>query len=346
MNQGFPKAKNYEVMVQCCTYNQSQYIEESLKGFAIQQTNFPFVCCIFDDASIDGEQEILKRWIENHCILNAIESYDHPLSIILMAPDKDNPNCIYAIHLQKINTWGKVEKEELLSYWENQCKYIAVCEGDDYWIDPYKLQKQVDFLNENSEYGLCYTKANVYNQNLNSYDRQAIGLDFNSLEELLLENKIPTLTTVYRIDLYLQYKKEINPNTRKWQMGDYPMWLWFAANYKIKFIDEITSIYRVLENSASHPSNIKKKEQFLSSTKDIRLFFYSKYAKNKKLLSSINDIFHRECIINGEKNNNREYCLNHLNCIKNKRRNDLIKIFLYHTKIGFLFVKSITQWRL
>ena len=143
MKQGFPPINNYKVVILCCTYNQSQYIEDSLKGFTMQQFDSPFVCCVFDDASTDEEQEVLKSWIKNHCNSEDVETYEHPLATILWAHDKDNTNCFYAIHLQKINTWGKTEKNDMINHWTKQGKYISLCEGDDYWIDPYKLKKQI-----------------------------------------------------------------------------------------------------------------------------------------------------------------------------------------------------------
>ena len=156
MQYSTPKHE-YKVLVYCATFNQSKYIEDTLNGFAIQKTSFPFVCLVIDDASTDGEQDVLKRWIESHCNPKDIEMYDHPLSMILKAPDKDNLNCIYVIHLLKKNLFRKQEKRDIISFWERQCKYEALCEGDDYWIDPLKLQKQVDFMDKNPNYSLCHS---------------------------------------------------------------------------------------------------------------------------------------------------------------------------------------------
>lgn len=147
---------DYKVLVRCFTYNHSKYIEDALNGFAMQQTNFPFICCVLDDASTDGEQEILKRWINIHCNASDIETHFRPLTTIIIANDKENKNCIYAFHLQKVNIYGKPEKEEMVQYWERQAKYIAICEGDDYWTDPLKLQKQYDILESDPTISLCH----------------------------------------------------------------------------------------------------------------------------------------------------------------------------------------------
>lgn len=272
MKQGLPPANNYKVMVQCCTYNQSQYIEETLHGFVMQQTDFPFVCCVFDDASTDGEQVLLEQWFNKHCNPEDIEKYDHPLAVILMAPDKNNLNCIYAFYLQKINTFGKPEKREMLVHWEKKCEYVAYCEGDDYWIDPSKLQRQVDFLDANPEYGMCYTKARVYNQERKNNER-IYGGPYTDFNHIINVNPIPTLTVVAKTDLILQYNQEIEPQKQRWLMGDYPMWLWFAYNSKIKFIDAATGVYRVLKNSASHSSEYMKFIAFTQSGIDIQAFY-------------------------------------------------------------------------
>lgn len=72
----------YKVLVMYSTFNQSKYIENALNSFTIQKTDFPFVCLVMDDASTDGEQKILRCWIENHCNIEDVERYDHPLAII------------------------------------------------------------------------------------------------------------------------------------------------------------------------------------------------------------------------------------------------------------------------
>lgn len=167
MKLGLPQVSEHKVVVLSTTYNQSKYIEDTLNGFAMQQTEFSFLCCVFDDASTDGEQGVLKSWIENHCNADEIETFDHPLTTILIAPDKDNLNCIYVFHLLKVNSYGKPEKAKLLNYWRQHGKYIALCEGDDYWTDPLKLQKQVDFLESHPDYVMCTHHYNEYIQTNN-----------------------------------------------------------------------------------------------------------------------------------------------------------------------------------
>ena len=340
MIQGFPEGGNYKVMVQCCTYNQSRYIEDTLNGFVMQQTDFPFVCCVFDDASTDGEQVVLKRWVQNHCILEEVEEYDHPLTSILMAPDKDNPNCIYAIHLQKINTFGKPEKLEMFAHWEEKCEYVAICEGDDYWIDPLKLQKQVDFLEANPEYGMCYTKVTVYNESRKCFVRVFGGANME-FEELMDENTVPTLTVMLRSRLYKEYNVDINPEQYGWLLGDYPLWLWISKKYKIRFINEITGVYRLLEESASHSTDILKQERFINSCYDMLHVFAEKYSCRK--WRCIEDRRYRALMSNALYCGNREKVRSCFRNIKDTTCKDYLKLIISSNSILQFMLRKLKK---
>lgn len=257
MEQGLPQLENHKVVVLCITYNQSKYIEDTLNGFVIQQTDFPFLCCVFDDASSDGEQGVLKKWVENHCNPNEIEVYDHPLTIILKAPDKDNPNCIYVIHLQKFNAWGKPEKKGLLDYYRQYAEYIAFCEGDDYWIDSLKLQKQVDFLESNPDYSLCFHNAIRLNERVAVKEKIASFCFFYadrqiSTEEIIADWCIPTASLLYR--------REVLKNIQLpcFFSGDYTLELILASIGKVYYLDRYMSVYRINSGGVSGGISAKK----------------------------------------------------------------------------------------
>lgn len=253
IKQGLPNVKKHKVVVLSITYNHAKYIEETLKGFAMQQTAFPFLCCVFDDASTDGEQDVLKRWVENHCNSEVVEVYDHPLTTILKAPDKNNTNCIYVIHLQKINTWGKAEKDDLLNYWREQGEYIALCEGDDYWTNPLKLQKQVDFLDENPTCQMCCSDATILNDdkelNWTRYKKNCI---------------IPVRDVVMGGGLWIQtasllYRKElIETDYPKCHVGDYPLQIYAALSGGIYWFSEKQVVYRYQMGNSWTAKNNKK----------------------------------------------------------------------------------------
>lgn len=93
--------QDYKVLVRCYTYNQSKTIEDTLNGFALQQVKFPFVCIIVDDASTDGEQNVIKAWFQRECDINKIETVDITTSEIIIVPHKTNTLCTFAFYLFK-----------------------------------------------------------------------------------------------------------------------------------------------------------------------------------------------------------------------------------------------------
>lgn len=275
------KYPDFTVCVRCMTYNQSKYIEDAMNGFTIQQTDFPFVCCIVDDASTNGEQLVIKNYLKKYFdFTDTSVSYSQSTDYasIIFAQHKVNINCYFAVLFLKENLYSKnmgYKKMEYISVWRDKCKYEAICEGDDYWIDPLKLQKQVVILENNSKVGLVYTSAKQYNENLKKYSSSIIGKRLLSKQALYISNEIPTLTVMYRKDLMDLYFKEICiPNLL---MGDYPMWLYFNEKSKLYFLDETTSVYRVLANSASHSKSVQKTFKFEECAFRIRKYFIDKY---------------------------------------------------------------------
>ena len=242
------------VSVCCLTYNHVKYVGQCLEGFACQKTNFPFEILIHDDASQDDTQNV---------ILEFAAKYDSEVV---------KPIC------QKINQFSQgISPLRQILLPRVKGKYIALCEGDDYWTDPLKLQKQVDFLEAHPEYGMCYTQCVSYRQNTGKFDRTPWGGPNESLESLVRMNTVPTLTVMFRADLLRAYVAEIRPHERDWLMGDYPMWLYFAGNSKIKFLNATTGVYRVLSDSASHASAWQQRIRFIDSTWDIQRFYIERY---------------------------------------------------------------------
>ena len=119
------------VSVVCNTYNQEAYIRDALHGFVMQKTTFPFEILVHDDASTDSTAEIIREYTEKY------------------------PDFIKPI-LQTENQYSKkVSISKEFQFSRAQGKYIAFCEGDDYWTDPFKLQKQVDALEQHPEIDIC-----------------------------------------------------------------------------------------------------------------------------------------------------------------------------------------------
>lgn len=273
------KEYEYTVCTRCMTFNHAPYIEDTLKGFAIQKVSFPVVYCIIDDASTDGEQDLLRKWADDNLDFDDIEARHENLDYgeLYVAPFRGEKAFLFSILLLRENHYRKKPKLPYIAEWNDNAKYFALCEGDDYWIDPLKLQKQVDFLEKFPEYGMCYTQVKYLVDNklgLKSY-----GGPSEDLDDLLLKNNtIPTVTTLFRSDLDKQYINVITPRIRKWKMGDYPRWLWFAAESKIHFESEVTAVYRILPESASHSSSFDKSLMFTKSFYDIKFFFNERYS--------------------------------------------------------------------
>lgn len=274
--------KQFLVNVRCATYNHSAYIEDAMNGFAMQQTKFPFICSIIDDASTDGEQDILKKYLDEHFELgegSGVINEETDDYVLTLSQHKTNKNCYFAVLLLKYNHYGNYESQArrwtYLKDWEEECKYIALCEGDDYWIDPLKLQKQVDFLEIHPDFGLCYTNScKLLNGKLLKSKTLSRGkCDFKSL---LFHNDIATLTVMCRKDILSDYDNSNFPSS-KWLMGDYPKWLYISKNMRIHYLGLVAGVYRVLPGSTSHSKSIEKQLAFLKSTYDIRRFFANQY---------------------------------------------------------------------
>lgn len=131
------------VSICCITYNHAQFIRKCLDGFLMQQTDFPIEILIHDDCSTDGTTEIIREYKAKY------------------------PELIFPLYEEE-NQYqqGKAGEIDFYNYRRARGKYIAYCEGDDYWIDPLKLQKQVDFMEANPEYSVCfhdYVVCNMWN---------------------------------------------------------------------------------------------------------------------------------------------------------------------------------------
>lgn len=240
------------VSISCITYNHASYIKECIDGFLMQKTNFNFEVLIHDDHSTDGTEEIIKEYAKQYP------------DIIKPLFEKENQ---YSL--------GKTIGSAVWNLPRARGEYIAICEGDDYWTDPYKLQKQVDFLESHPDYGMCYTKVKRFVPKNNKFIDEWGGPN-ETMDKLLIENTIPTLTAVFHKAIYYNYLTEIHPSKRGWLMGDYPIWLYFAQNSKIKFINETTGVYRICTESASHSNDLEKIIRFNNSYHDIRTWYNSR----------------------------------------------------------------------
>lgn len=248
------------VSVVMITYNHENYIAQAIEGVLIQRTDFKIELIIHNDASTDNTEAIIREY------------------------EKKNPELFVTIN-QTENQYSKKEKHIWLdiTFPIARGKYIAICDGDDYWTDPLKLQKQVNFLEANPEYGLTFTKANIFVQKKGKFIVYTGGRK-EKFEDLLSGNSVVASTTCFRKYLLDQYLSEVNTASKGWKMGDYPIWLYLAIKSKIKLDTTVTGVYRMLESSASHFRDLSHNVGFLLSAYDISIFYLQKYAPNNKIL--------------------------------------------------------------
>lgn len=244
--------KTPQVSVILLVYNQSQFLRQALEGLLMQRTSFSYEVIVHDDASTDGSKNIIEEY-----------------ALIF-------PHIIYPIYQQE-NKYSVLGINFVFKYAvsKSKGKYIAMCAGDDYWIDPMKLQKQVDILELNPNLGLTHTKAAKFDQKKNEFNGR-IGFNVNNLEELLTENTIVALTVCLRKTLLLQYYNEVKPHKRpEWTTEDFPTWAWFIQHSRIKFLDDYTAVYRSYLGSLSNIKNDQKRLVFSEGVYDVVDYYLS-----------------------------------------------------------------------
>lgn len=247
------------VSICCVTYNHSEYIKDAIEGFLKQKTAFPIEIIIHDDASTDNTQEIINHY------------------------KKTYPELIFPI-FQKENQYSKGLKP-----WPNfvfpraRGKYIALCEGDDYWTDPYKLQKQVDFLEENENIVLCGTNYRTLTDGIIENRIRTKTNQILNKEILLASNEVPTLTAVFRRP---PFKITIPKNI---PYSDWYLWVYLThkSNSKFALISEISATQNIHKKGVF--SSINNRSQLIVNAILLKEAF-SKLLKhkNKELL---NDLF-------------------------------------------------------
>lgn len=208
------------VSVCCITYNQEAYIRDCLEGFMMQKMDFPFEVLIHDDASTDRTADIIREYEAKY-------------------PSIVKPIC------QKENQHSKGLPINLtFNYPRVQGKYIALCEGDDYWTDPLKLQKQFDFMESHPDYSGCFHNAIQKNEKTGSrelYLKKPIKKDL-SISDILCNNGcMPTASVFFRAE----FIKDISEYRKSAPVGDLPLEVCLADKGKVKYLDETMAVYRL-----------------------------------------------------------------------------------------------------
>lgn len=276
---------NPKVSICCTTYNHEAYIEDTLWGFLMQETNFAFEILIHDDASTDDTQEIIEKY------------------------EREYPNIVKPIY-QIENQYSKGKRINFTyNYLRAKGDYIALCEGDDYWTDKKKLQKQVDILEENKDSMLCIHATGVYrvaDDLLVSNDIRPSNINkkFKAEDIILGGGEFGhTSSCVFR--------SRVIKNPPKWFVdapsGDTPLRLLCAHIGPIYYLDEEMSIYR-RGVKGSWTDRVQSNDKFISHwNRGIQMLKeYNSYTNNKystPIKKRISEIAYSIVIRTGRLNN-------------------------------------------
>lgn len=352
----YPK---FKVCVRCFTFNQADYIEDAMNGFTMQQTDFPFVCCIVDDASTDKEQKVIKSYMDrNFNLSDSSVSYkkETDYANIIYAQHNSNKNCFFAVLFLKENLYSKNEnlkKIEYISEWSQSCEYEAICEGDDYWTVCDKLQKQVCFMDDNQDYSFCHTGFDIYIQNFKKL-QSGIGIVKNNLSiisekdnlaEWILDGnsyRIQTATVLLRNKYSHLVAELLRPYRGKFLMGDTQMWLAYLSFGRIGFLPEVTTVYRVNNGSACRPDNFEHQIRFDLSCAEMRVEMADLFNLNEKFKRYLQKQYHNKL--------NLYYCYNenYKPFVKIKFNNavDMIQYHLLKFSIMRVLLRKIYEYRM
>lgn len=203
------------------TYNQKRFIAQAIESVLMQKTDFKFQLIIGDDASTDGTTEIIHHYLEK---------YPDIIKLIL--------------HEKNIGPFAN----SMSVYRAAKTEYVAILDGDDYWTDETKLQKQVDFLDKNTKCSICYHNARITFENQAQQEviwpskEYRFGKTILTLEDLAIRNPMYTNTIVYRWRFAYENIDELIPE--ELCPGDYFLALLHAEKGNIGFIDDTMSVYR------------------------------------------------------------------------------------------------------
>lgn len=242
------------VAIRCITYNHQAYIRDALEGFVLQKTNFPFVAIVHDDASTDRTADIIREYAKKY------------------------PNIIKPI-LETENQYSKND-DSLDRIMNAACeatgaKYIALCEGDDYWTDPMKLQKQVDFLESHPDYSMCFHNAIVHYENKSRPNHPFVKLETREyqIEENVVNWIVPTASIIFRKGvLECRWYKAVMASS-KFVVSDNPLVRSCGMTGKLYAFSDIMSVYRKQPGGWTECLNVDMTYKLmLQETEYVRIF--------------------------------------------------------------------------
>lgn len=264
-------SENPLVSILMITYNHELFITQAIDSILMQNINFSYEIVIGEDCSTDGTRDI---------IVNYKKKYGDQLKLIMQETN-----------VGMMNNFIK-------TYTECTGKYIATLDGDDYWTDPYKLQKQIDFLEKNPDYAICFHNMRIIDEDQPHLTHMSNikQKEITDINTLALGNYIFTASCVFRKNF-----SRIPDWFYQCPVGDYPLHLLNAQYGKIKFIDEVMGVYRVHQGGIWENKNYSYRlEESIKMLEIIRTKF------DKKINKTLNNILYDYCFelaIHSLKNN-------------------------------------------
>lgn len=269
----------YKIYVRCMTFNHEGYIKDALDGFVKQETTFPVVHVIVDDASTDKTAKVISEYVNEHFDWedkSVAYVRETEYARVLYARHKTNENCFFAVLLLKENHYSqRKSKRPYYAEWEENAKYCAVCEGDDYWTAPDKLQKQVEFLETHPDYSMCFHSVKFIYPSNKSWIYSPYP---NDVETCPIEDYFkvgggyaPTCSMVYDWRLLSptpSFRKSLS------SIGDSPLILTLFLRGKVRFMKDVMSYYRV-DSTGSWSERQKHLtfSQIVKRTKELRNYW-------------------------------------------------------------------------
>ncbi len=233
---------NIMVSVCCLAYNHEKYIRKTLDGFVNQKTNFKYEVLIHDDASTDRTADIIREYEEKY------------------------PDIIKPIYQTENQYSKRVRINQTYIYPRTRGKYIAFCEGDDYWTDENKLQKQVDLLESNPQYIACVHRYIVVNDNDEEQQVRTFGYYENggvyTFDDFFTNNLPSQLATLLMHNIFKDKDKGYPEALVEIKLpGDIKMFLALLVHGDIYRMKDVMSAYRFISESGgqSYSSKIRKK---------------------------------------------------------------------------------------
>ena len=241
------------VSVCVTTYNHEPYLASALNAILAQRCDFGVEIILGEDCSSDGTLGVCKKFADLYPQIRLISSTEN------VGWRANYRRCVEAA----------------------RGKYIAFCDGDDYWCDENRLAEQVSIMEQHPAVGVCYTLAERRDGDGKLVGRFPKGKGHTTLDALLHDWCIENCTTMARRDLVLNYYTTEKPENRpEWLTEDLPMWLFVAAHSEVAYIDRVTAVHRVFDNSVSHSTDLAKRFAFCDSSSNIKLWFDERYNRS------------------------------------------------------------------